>query len=88
MFCLESGEAVATDRLMDMKLISNKTNTSYSDNLLLKTYLISNVKKGFWIAGMTCDGSMGFYLCADRLRSMFTYFSFTLLFIDAVHYPL
>lgn len=54
MFCIESGEAVATDRLMDMKLLSEKKNTSHSDSLLLKTYTISNVQNGLWIAGIRC----------------------------------
>jgi hypothetical protein len=68
-FCLNSGEAVATDRLMDMKLISDKTNISDSDSLLLQTYLIPDVKKGFWIAGKRCDGRMEFHLCDDQLSS-------------------
>jgi len=51
-FSIESGEAVATDRLMDMKLVSEKKDTSHTDSLLLKSYAISNVKKGLWIAGM------------------------------------
>lgn len=52
MFCLESGEAVATDKMMEMKLVSEIENSSESDTLLLKTFAISNVKKGLWIAGM------------------------------------
>jgi len=51
-FSIESGEAVATDRLMAMKLVSESKNTTDEDSLLLKTYVISNVKKGLWIAGM------------------------------------
>lgn len=51
-FCIESGEAVATDNLMDIKLVSEKESTSPSDTLLLKSYSISNVKKGLWIAGI------------------------------------
>lgn len=50
-FCLESGEAVATDTLMEVKQVSEKENNSESDTLLLKALEISNVKKGLWIAG-------------------------------------
>lgn len=50
-FCIESGEAVATDNLMEIKLVSDKESTSPSDTLLLKSHSISNVKKGLWIAG-------------------------------------
>lgn len=52
MFRLESGEAVATDKLREMRLVSQKSNTSESDSLLLKAFAISNVKRGIWIAGM------------------------------------
>nr|XP_024377371.1 probable F-box protein At3g61730 isoform X3 [Physcomitrium patens] len=50
-FRLESGEAVATDKLREMRLVSQKSNTSESDSLLLKAFAISNVKRGIWIAG-------------------------------------
>lgn len=53
-FRLESGEAVATDKLREMRLVSQKSNTSESDSLLLKAFAISNVKRGIWIAGMWC----------------------------------
>ncbi|KAG0616554.1 hypothetical protein M758_5G124700 [Ceratodon purpureus] len=68
-FCLDSGEAVATDRLKDMKQVSEATDTLQSDSILHQSYSISNVKKGYWIADLhlvhcpvcnlaTCEGTM------------------------------
>lgn len=50
MFCIDSGEAIATDKLKDLQMLKDKESYAVSEGIS-KVYGVSNVQKGVWIAG-------------------------------------
>ena len=50
MFCIDSGEAIATDKLKDLQMLKDKESLAVSEGIS-KVYGVSNVQKGVWIAG-------------------------------------
>ena len=50
MFCIDSGEAIATDKLKDLQMLKDKESFAVSEGIS-KVYGVSNVQKGVWIAG-------------------------------------
>lgn len=50
MFCIDSGEAIATDKLKDFQMLKDKEILAVSEDIS-EVYGVSNVQKGVWIAG-------------------------------------